>query len=363
MNQLHVTFFYPDHEDLVRFRTFDLNSSEPWLGAKSRRRAWVVQTYLRLRRAGYDVSISADIPNHGILVVLAEGDFKQAFVRQFRRPNRQLFVLSIRADVEGFRTPFADAEIVQNGRFADDQRVFFIPHWPQPCLIPRDAARGDTIRTISFKGRPGSLRQEFHSERFVRFLNENDLVLDEAVPRDGVQPAWHNYSTTDLVLAVRPDWSSSKLRCEKPASKLVNAWHAGAPALVGPEYAFRELRRSSLDFIEVDSVDETMAAISKLTSQPRLYTAMVENGRIRAREFTPARITAQWAEVLFERLPEIASQRGFKLSRTIPLYARSVLNVLMMPPTTLELRKQAGQLLRQTTKRIRSRRIPRNMPA
>lgn len=362
MNRYPVTFFYPDHEDLAQFQIFDLDAWEPWRGTRSRRRAWVLQTYLRLRRAGYEVALSAELPREGVVVLLAEAEFKHAFTEQFKQPHRQLFVLSIRADVEGFRTPFVDAEIVQNGKFADGKRMLFIPHWPQPCLIPRNPTRGSIVQKISFKGRPGSLRKEFHSDVFRRFLDDNELVFDEAVPQVGQLPLWHDYSTTDLVLAVRPDWSGGKLRCEKPASKLVNAWHAGVPAIVGPEYAFRELRRSSLDFIEVDSVEETIAAISKLRNEPGLYEAMVENGASRAREFTPERITERWAHVLFDRAPDIMSRNGFQLSRSFPLYARSALSYVIMPPSAFELRKQAGHLLRQATARIRPRKTAGNVP-
>jgi hypothetical protein len=47
---------------------------------------------------------------------------------------------------------------------------------------------------------------------------------------------WHDYSTDDLVLAVRD--LTEKDALVKPASKLVNAWIAGVPALLGPEPAF-----------------------------------------------------------------------------------------------------------------------------
>lgn len=346
-----VTFFFPDIEDLTQLPTFDLSDWRIWRGTKSRRRAWIVQTYLRLKQAGYEVSISGQLPREGVVVLLVEDQFKRAFKAQFSPAHRNLFVLSIRADIEGFRSPIADAEVVQNGKFADGRRVFFIPHWPQPGLIPRDRSRGTTIRTISFKGRNGSFRKEFHSERFTGFLKERNLVFDYGVPQNGTLPMWHDYASTDLLLAVRPDWKWGKLRCEKPATKLINAWHAGVPAIVGPEYAFRELRRSDLDFIEVNSVEESISAITMLMEKPDLYEAMVENGLERARDFTPERITERWAHVLFEKVPEISAGRLFQLSRSMPLSTRRATNLLAMPPTPFEFRKQVSYVLQQLTAR------------
>lgn len=346
-----VTFFFPDPEDLPQVHTFDLSDWRIWRGTKSRRRAWIVQTYLRLKKAGYEVEISGELPREGIVVVLVEDAFKRAFREQYVPANRNLLVLSIRADIDGFRQPFADAEIVQNGMFADERRVFFVPHWPQPGIIPRDPSRGTTIRTISFKGRNGSFRKEFHSDAFTRFLEERGLEFDYSVPQDGSLPLWHDYQTTDLLLAVRPDFKNGRLRCEKPATKLVNAWHAGVPAIVGPEYAFRELRRTSLDFIEVNSVEESMEAIARLLDQPDLYQAMVENGLARARDFTPDRIAERWAHVLFKKLPEIFASRWFQLSRNIPLPARQATNFVAMPPSPFEFRRQIGHVLKQISAR------------
>lgn len=109
----------------------------------------------------------------------------------------------------------------------------------------------------------------------------------------------------DLVLAVRPGRTS-----HKPASKLVNAWHAGTPALLSPDYPYLELRTSELDFMAVSTVTEAEQAITRLRAQPGLYRAMVSHGAARAREFTVAAITDRWAEFLFATVPTLAAPRG-----------------------------------------------------
>lgn len=344
-----VSFFYPFPDELDELDRLDLNDYSFWSNeGKERRRAWILQTYLHLREAGHPVSITDTLPSDGILVLLVEPEFLESFARQYGQEHRTLLLATIRADIIGFRSPLGDADIVQNGKFADEERTFFIPHWPQPGIRPRDPARESTIENIVFKGGYGSLHADFRSERWYESLEERGLRFHIAsAETEGDIPSWHDYRTADLNLAVRPPFDDGGLYYQKPASKLVNAWHAGVPSILGPEYAYRELRSSPLDYIEVTSVDEAIQAIDRLRETPMLYRRMVEHGRQRAAEFTPERITERWAEILFERLPQIASSPSFQWTRQVPLPARRVLNLLLMPPSPFELRKQMGYLYRR----------------
>ena len=120
--------------------------------------------------------------------------------------------------------------------------------------------------------------------------------------RDG--PAgidWPDFRQVDLLLAVRPE--DRRLWTSKPASKLFNSWLAGVPALLGPEHAYRELRRSELDYLEVSSLAEAKAAVLRLLERPDLYQAMVENGRDRGAEFTAEATLSRWDEPLEQEDP------------------------------------------------------------
>lgn len=352
MPALPVTFFYPFPDELDRIESLELDSWRFWsYEGKERRRAWILQTYLWLRESGYDVDISATLPERGITVLLPERALLKPFLAQYGRPHRSLLIVTVRADVMGFRSPLGDADIVQNGRFADEERTFFVPHWPQPGLIPRDPSRGDTIEHIVFKGGFGSLRDDFRSARWKAYLERRGLTFDIAAANAEEDiPRWHDYSAADLTLAVRPAFDDGGLRCEKPASKLVNAWHAGVPALLGPEYAYRELRESPLDYIEIDSVPEATEQVDRLRAHPDLYRRMVEHGRDRAQAFTPGRIAERWAEVLFEEVPRLKERFSVRVSRPLPLGLRRTFNWLTMPPARFEARKQAGYLLRNLRK-------------
>jgi hypothetical protein len=109
----------------------------------------------------------------------------------------------------------------------------------------------------------------------------------------------------DVVVSLRSDLSHQYPH--KPASKLINAWLAGVPAILGPEVAYQELRESDLDYIEACSLDDVIDGVKRLKEDDGLYDDMVQNGKARAEAFTIESIVDRWAELLFSNgQPEIA---------------------------------------------------------
>lgn len=301
-----VSFYSPD---LDPKEIDELSCERDWryFGGNTHK-IWIVQTYLRLRAAGYPVRLAQTLPREGVVVV--ENASRKALVREFG-PSNHALIVAIRAD----HRPqlYADLEVIQNDYFADERRVF-VPHWPQPGILPRDSARGTQVRNLSFKGHAGCLHVDFQGERWSSFLREEEL--DWCM--DGV--AWHgnwskyddcewpDYRQVDIAISVRENWDD--LYLGKPSSKLINAWHAGVPAIVGPDYAFEAERRSDLDFLQVHSLEEAMSAVRRLKTDPALYSAMVANGLKRAEERTAERVTAVWADLLFRVCAEPARARA-----------------------------------------------------
>lgn len=314
---MKVTFFLDEGDRIEALRRLD--PDRDWRDFQFGEHAWILQTYLRLARAGFPAELSATPPSEGIVVFHA----KQA--RALRSQGRRLgnaTLLGTRADN---REPLiADFEVVQNGRFADGRRRFHIPHWPQPALIPRDPTRGATIRRIAFKGFAQNLHPDLRSPAWEGFLAGLGIEwLVDAVPfagaatdRQGID--WPDFREVDLLLAMRPP--DRRLWTPKPATKLYNAWLAGVPALLGPEHAYREQRRSELDYLEVSTLDEAKAAVLRLVENPGLYQAMVENGLARSREITPEATLPRWIELLAETLPARIASRSY---RRLPLPLRA----------------------------------------
>ncbi|BAZ16524.1 hypothetical protein NIES4071_84010 [Calothrix sp. NIES-4071] len=248
---------------------------------------WIIMTYLHLKRRNLNVHLSNQFVKGSICIASAL-DFG------IKQKTFSSFVVGCRSD--GPKPALCDIAIVQNQANIKSITDIFIPHWPQPGLIKRDSARKNRISNIVFKGSEINLYESFRSPEFIQELENlgiklqiNGLYKDKPVQ-------WHDYSEADLVLAVRD--LTEKDALVKPASKLINAWAAGVPALLGPEPAFQNLRQSHLDYIEVKTPTEALSSIRRLLNDPSLYEQMVINGQKRAVEFSCEQIAMRWHEVL-----------------------------------------------------------------
>lgn len=314
-----VSFLLPGEIDLTALGRLDPDRDHEQL--KRGERAWVLQTYLRLAAAGRPVELTGEPPPDGLVVFHAK--HRKWLVAHAGRLRRAILV-GIRGDLH--EPLVADFEILQNGCFADGRRRFHVPHWPQPGLVPRDPGRGDAVRRIAYKGFARNLAGEFRGRRWLRYLAARGLEWDYGAAEfagpatDDLRLGWHDFREVDLVLAVRPP--SRRLHPEKPATKLVNAWLAGVPALLGPECAYRQLRRSPLDYLEVASVDQAIAAVERLLGEPALYRAMRERCALRAAELTPESWIETWSRLLFSVLPERAAAVAASPLHRLPLAAR-----------------------------------------
>lgn len=317
-----VTFYLPDHPDPSVF-----DGVEPeldWRVFKTGRDQWIPFTYVCLRQAGHSVSIANEPPREGIAVVFASD------MRRFLQDcgnRKDVLVVCTQADRRIPELLLADIVVQHNQVETDGRRTFFIPNWPQPGLIPRDPARGETLRVISYKGRILNLDEMFLSDAWDEFLAEHDMrfridTSDEERPPDithlkaieiDTSMVWNDFSNVDLVLAVRP--RDPDFYPHKPALKLVNSWHARVPALLGVEHGYRELRRSALDYIEVSSLDDAMQAVLSLREDPLLYQRMIANGQARAADYSIESIRSIWEELLFDRLASWRPNRLMQVGR------------------------------------------------
>jgi hypothetical protein len=255
---------------------------------KSNEDCWIILTYLYLKQKHLNVSISDRfIPGEICVVTSQDVGIKD---RTFNS-----FVVGCRGD--GFPPRLCEITVVQNKACVEDSKTdIFIPIWPQPALIPRLKERGSTIENIVYKGGEINLYESFCSPEFKRELEKLGVTLRINGKPENEPLMWNDYSTDDLVLAVRDLTEKDVL--VKPASKLVNSWIAGVPALLGPEPAFREQRQSDLDYIEVTTPQAVFEAIKLLKSQPELYQKMVANAHKRAEDFTTGKMIQRWYEFL-----------------------------------------------------------------
>jgi hypothetical protein len=248
---------------------------------------WTLQTYLYLQEFGFPCKLVTTMPDEGI--VFAHRDFLDTSFK----PNRKLLLVCLRADVD--RHPYAQLHIVQNPYQKINKspislwESYFIPHWPQASLIPRDPQRGNTFENVTFIGNEVNLVPEFQDSSWYEQLDNLGLKFQKKLSHN----EWHDHSNIDVVLAIR------SLGCEnywrgKPASKLYNAWHAGIPAILGFETAFRSEKKSDLDYLEATSIAEVISALKLLLDNLELRQAMVKNGLIRAKQTEPQEMINKW---------------------------------------------------------------------
>ena len=305
-----ASFYLPERQALRGMDPLSLDADTHWFVFGTGVYVWILQTFVRLRAAGAPVELVDTPPDSGLLVVHAD-HFQQAFARAVS-PGKLTFVVA-RSDRDP--QPLADFAIVQNAAAADRSQ-FFIPSWVQPGLIPRNRSRGSVVANVSYFGSIKELDPDLAGDGWVDALRDRGITWDPRtitfVGNDRLYETarWHDYSTTDVVVALRPATGSGR---SKPAAKLQNAWAAGVPAVLSPEAAYREVRRSALDYLEARSSAEALAAIDRLQQNPGLYADMDQSGLERAREFHPERLVERWQQVLWDEIPTQARRPAHRL--------------------------------------------------
>jgi hypothetical protein len=245
--------------------------------------SWILQTYIRLKGSGANCQLVDTIPESGIIIA-----HRYSLPFHFK-PTVNQFLICVKADHD--RHPYAHLHVVQNVQEANDSS-YYIPLWAQPGIIPRNPARGNKFENIAYFGIEKNLASQLQDSRWHQVMS--DLGVNFSVVS---KKRWNDYSEVDAVLAVR-SFDCYEYYKYKPATKLYNSWFAGTPAILGRDSAFRNERQSDLDYLEVTSLEETIAAIKRLRGDIDLRVAMMENCTKRAQKFTTETILKQWRQFI-----------------------------------------------------------------
>lgn len=284
---MQVTFFLPE-------RYFpDASAREAWQQGKNAAEqsgksasvlSWIYQTWQILHQAGQDVRLSHTMPDQGVVVALT-GNLASDF-----RPPAGVYLLGIVAD--GMFHAGADRQILQNSAFARWHPEFeFMPHWPQPGLLPRDGERGDRFENIRFFGDAPNLSSEIMAPTFQKKLAALDLGFSCVSAEH-----WHDYRSTDCALAIRSFDHHPHHR--KPASKLYNAWLSEVPFIGGWDSAYAADGIPETNYLRCGSPEAVLRELCALRNHPARRHALVEAGRKAAESFTREAITRRWVGLL-----------------------------------------------------------------
>ena len=255
---------------------------------------WIFQTWIALERSGFPVNLTHALPSQGVMVTLTN-----CVSADFRSPDG-IFFVGIVADY--LAHPGAHLHVVQNATHV--RRLWnaaFIPHWPQPNLIPRDPERAERFENVCFFGDDSNLARELSDRRWHRKLRD-ELRLEFVVC--GAE-RWHDYREADCVAAVRGFGRSDYLH--KPATKLYNAWLAGVPFIGGMDSAYEADGEPGRNFLRASTPDELFTAIRRLKEDPALRRRLVDEGKIAGRNFTPEAILKRWRDFLGDTVERSAT--------------------------------------------------------
>lgn len=286
---------------------------------------WTLQTFLYLKKFNFPCKLTNAIPPDGVIIAHRE------FLPGKLMPNSKQLFVCIKAD--RYKHPFAQLHIVQNP--TDDLDViwqrYYLPHWPQGRLIPRDGKREDRFENIAYFGSEIELAQEIRRSSWEKRINSLGLTWHQVTEKD----RWNDYSYVDAILAVR-SFDKNSTYNYKPASKLFNAWLAGVPAILGCESAYRVEGKNGVNYIEVSNVEEAIFALKRLKDDISFRHLIVKGCLIQAEQKNPEKIIEKWQNFLINKvIPEYEKwtklnsiQRGIFLLKRFYFYKKGYHNNL-----------------------------------
>lgn len=291
---------------------------------------WSAQVYVHLKQRGLNVHL-ADRPVQGQICVIPYHHLK------IRRLSFRSYVVACQLD--SARPEICEQRITLNETRVQGANDYFVPHWTHPLLQPRDRSRGNIVENLAFKGGMCNIAKPFQTPEFAQTLQSCGITFHfSPTDPDLAFVDWGDYREADVVIAVR-NATENDLKV-KPAVKLLNAWAAGCPAILGPEPAYQALRHSELDYIEVRTPEEAITALQRLKTDPDYYAAMVENGLERAQEFTTDRQALLWRNLLAGSITA-----GYEQWRQQSVWQKLVGRPLQFVKRTAEHRRQIEEYL------------------
>lgn len=302
MRTAPICFLLPEPDEVLEALPTSIAAYWQWQGSAAQitpywgRYHWVLQTYLYLKEAGLPVVLHNAMPQRGVIVThfdCVDYAFRPA-------PEQYLVIMLVDREVAH---PRARLHVLHNPlqRLPLGLKHCYMPPWPQIALVPRDPARGERFETLGYFGYPHNLHADIVTESFQREIA--DLGLRMVVP----PPAqWHDFSEIDCIMAVR-NFGRETSHLNKPSLKLLNAWLAEVPAILGHETAYRHEGQPGRGYLEATTPVELLAAIRLLRDDPVRRRALVDHGRAAVREFAVARTVERWRRLL---LQDVVAQSG-----------------------------------------------------
>lgn len=246
--------------------------------------AWTIKTFLYLKDV-FHCELTLKLPSRGIIFYF-RGSINLSF-----KPSPQQFLICMVGDATWH--PYANINVFQN--FYQSKifkNGFFMQHWLLEDIIPNDKPFQNPIPTISYFGDFVNLDPYFKSDEWLEDLSDLGFKWVEKPNHE-----WNNYQNVDIIIAVRR-FNSNINFIQRPASKLLNAWHGHVIPIMGKECAYQAYKTSADDYLEVDSIAELKDVLKNLKTNPLLVKNILDNGTRRSKEITNDVIKMEWVNFI-----------------------------------------------------------------
>lgn len=242
--------------------------------------AWIWPLFALMKTRLPNVVLSDSFDSEAINIVTQSG------IRRCHGfdPGR-FFCVVVRSDGAPFF--YAPLEIVQNPRHAGWRRIF-MPHLPQPGLIPRSSHRKE-VMTVAYAGEP--VNDAVGESGLIKKIEESGLCWVSF----GIGE-WNDFSDVDVLVGVRS--FDKNPHHHKPPTKLFNAWLARIPFVGGWDSAYSAVGTPGVNYIRVSSSKELLEALRLLKEDRDLYNNVVESGVHAMEQYKIEKTLDKWVSML-----------------------------------------------------------------
>ena len=275
---------------------------------------WIIQTFLILKphliARGFDVRVSERfIP--GEICICHRDDLNKL------SGAWNSFVVCARADRPA--PLVANVVVLQNELEVNrSSNAFFIPHWPQPGLIPRNRSRGPLVESAAYFGHDWSIPEWLKSGGQL-----SQALGASRISYHLQNKVWNDYENVDIALAFRDE--ADVVLEQKPATKVTNAWLAGAIPIVYPEPEYARVVRHGINGFLAHSFHETVDWIKLLARSPEYVTTIQRAASDAAVAFSRDYIIDRWVGLLTQEVKpsyQVWLRRGGRFNRLFGYLSR-----------------------------------------
>lgn len=276
-----------------------------------------LELYSRMNALGYSVSIGPAVPSDSEVIVAS---LHELFHWEYGISNRATFELALRALLRRRPTkivvirvdlPFrvrspaiASLTVMPTRASVESAAQVWVPMLPNRGLVPRDASRGNDLKTVALKAYsfnvPGWVDGDFLAELGALGF---DLRVDTEL-----NDRWRDFDGVDIVLCAHDETTLEDER-RKPATKLINAWRAGVIPVCGPYSAYAELGRDGETMLVCDGTARGfLDALTVLRNRPAVAWRIRSNLGEQSRVYAPNRVVDLWWRAFMSAPPATRRQ-------------------------------------------------------